>query len=144
MTELVIYLAGRYDRRIELCEYRAQLQDIGFIVNSRWLDGLHVLAAGLGEKTNQFAPAEAQTWMASEDWADVISADIVINFTEPPDSDSKRGGRHVEYGAALALKKQVFIVGFRENVFHYLPQARYYESWADCWRDQFSLKSTVV
>jgi hypothetical protein len=42
-----------------------------------------------------------------------------------------RGGRHVEYGMALASKKYVVIVGPAENVFHSLPQVPRYATWTD-------------
>ena len=37
---------------------------------------------------------------------------------------SGRGGRHVEFGLAIAWGKPVYLVGERENVFHWLPQVR--------------------
>lgn len=39
-----IYLASRYSRRKELCEYRFQLQSIGYAVQSRWLNGDHQIS----------------------------------------------------------------------------------------------------
>lgn len=38
-----LYLAGRYSRRLELCEYRSELTERGFTVVGPWLDGLHRL-----------------------------------------------------------------------------------------------------
>ena len=43
---------------------------------------------------------------------------------------STRGGRHAEFGIALALGKRVIVIGPRENVFHALPAVERYESWA--------------
>jgi len=51
---------------------------------------------------------------------------VLLFFSEPPDSHSKRGGRHVEFGLALAWGKRLMIVGPRENVFHCLPQVEQY------------------
>lgn len=36
-----VYLAARYSRRVELCEYREQIRAAGHEVTSRWLDGDH-------------------------------------------------------------------------------------------------------
>ncbi len=40
---MIIYLAARYSRRMELCSYRTQLADHGIAVTARWLDGSHQL-----------------------------------------------------------------------------------------------------
>jgi hypothetical protein len=40
----------------------------------------------------------------------------------------QRGGRHVEFGLALAWSKHLIVAGPREHVFHWLPQVR----WVDC------------
>lgn len=42
---------------------------------------------------------------------------------------ASRGGRHVEYGIALALEKAVIVVGPQENIFHLLPQVEHYPDW---------------
>jgi hypothetical protein len=61
----------------------------------------------------------------------VNGADVVINFTEPPRSKANRGGRHVEYGIALAKGLRVIVVGYRENIFHWLPMVEFCETWED-------------
>ena len=38
------------------------------------------------------------------------------------------GGKHVETGIALALGHRVYVVGRRENVFHWHPQVTVFES----------------
>ena len=58
---------------------------------------------------------------AREDFEDIMNADAVISFTEVPRTTKSRGGRHVEFGIALAAGKKCIIVGPRENVFHCLP-----------------------
>lgn len=44
---------------------------------------------------------------------------------------ASRGGRHVEFGMALALGKRVIVVGPRENVFHLLPEVEVHVNWND-------------
>jgi hypothetical protein len=138
-----IYLASRYSRRAELCIWRHQLEDIGHTVTSRWLNGSHQISdAGLpigdhGEKLVEgdggSESEEANRLRAHfviEDCADVAAADIVISFTEPPRSAlGNRGGRHVEFGMAVALRKRLIVVGYRENLFHWLPEVEFFEDW---------------
>jgi hypothetical protein len=113
-----IYLAARYSRRVELCGYRDQLSELGYVVVGRWLDGNHQIDDyGLSVE----AKASERERFASEDLADLLSSQAVIAFTEIPRSSNSRGGRHVEFGIALGRGMRVFVVGPRENVFHCLP-----------------------
>lgn len=122
MTAVKIYLAARYDHRAAMVEFAKEVEKLGFKVTSRWLSGQHVLAEGLTDETDAEASHKAQEWMASEDFEDVMEADIVIFFAEPKDSTSRRGGRHVEMGIALGALKAVIRVGTHfENTFQHLP-----------------------
>jgi hypothetical protein len=126
---LKVYLAARYSRREELCGYADELRVVGFEVTSRWLAGNHQISdAGLSEQ----AQAEERTRFATEDWEDLMAADVTISFTEPPRGTNSRGGRHVEFGAALAVGQQCFVVGHRENVFHCLEGVQFCETWTNC------------
>ena len=102
-----IYLAARYSRRAELLEYSGELREAGHEVTSRWLDGRHELLGREARYNNEGgSPMVAQPF-ALEDYADVSAADIVVSFTEAPGSGAARGGRHVEFGMALAWGKTV-------------------------------------
>lgn len=135
-----IYLAARYTRRLELCEYRAALESIGIDVTSRWLNGSHQLSdagvpigdsgeALVEDDTSQEA-AHLRAKFATDDYEDVAAADLLIAFTQPPRSDKGRGGRHVEFGIALGLGKPIVVIGPRENVFTWLPQIQQHDTWA--------------
>lgn len=122
-----IYLASRYSRREELCGYREQLEAKGHIVTSRWLNGNHQLdkhGIPIGEHGEKLVEGDTpessdaanllRAHFVSEDTADVVDSELVISFTEPPRSAlGNRGGRHVEFGMAVALKKRLFVVGHR-------------------------------
>lgn len=124
-----VYLASRYSRRQEMCGYRCELEKLGFEITSRWLNGTHEIDQdGLSIE----AAAAERTRFAQEDWADLMAADIVISFTEAPRSSATRGGRHVEYGAAMATNKICLVVGHRENVFHHLPGIGFFSTWVEC------------
>lgn len=116
-----IYLASRYSRIAEMQACRDDLIKVGFTVTSRWVNGEH-----------QAADDDTAAWrrFAQEDFVDLNAADTVVSFTEPPRTGPTRGGRHVEFGAALALGKGLIVVGHRENVFHALSAVEFYPSWA--------------
>jgi len=105
---VILYLAGRYGRREELAIYAHRLRNRGHIVTSRWLD-----------LTYPEDPIDIKTRceLADRDLEDLRAAEVLISFTEPSDSVYGRGGRHVEFGIALALGKTLHVVGHRENVF---------------------------
>jgi hypothetical protein len=47
----------------------------------------------------------------------LLAAEMVISFT----GGGGKGGRHVEFGLAVAAGKRLVVIGPRENVFHCLP-----------------------
>jgi len=139
-----IYLAARYSRRMELCGYREQLQALGHTVTSRWLNGNHQIdtsgkpigetgeALVEGDDGSQDARAtQLRESFAREDMNDVAAADLLIAFTEPPRSNASRGGRHVELGIALGMGKDVTVIGHRENIFCWLPEVVFYDTFED-------------
>jgi nucleoside 2-deoxyribosyltransferase len=111
-----VYLAGRFSRRDEFNGYADRLRSLGFTVDARWLTEAH---EWYGER-DEDALAAARRF-ALDDLADVLAADIVLVFTEPPAPGGRnRGGRHVEFGIALGQGKDIIVVGGPENVFHNL------------------------
>ena len=126
-----IYLAARYSRGPEMQRYADDLNKLGHEVTSRWITGSHALDSQL----SPIEQAEEQDRMAWEDFADLDKADCVISFTEPPrEPSSSRGGRHVEFGIALARSKRLIVVGHRENVFHWLHMVEFYSEWLELLR----------
>ena len=140
-SNVKVYLAARYSRHPEMQGYARMLRHFGVEVTSRWINGSHQSMLNgevLGpEREAMFESGhpdrEAQRReFAQHDWDDVMAADVVISFTEQPRTvGNSRGGRHVEFGAALAAGKRCIVVGWRENVFHCLPQVEFYETWMD-------------
>lgn len=138
------YLASRYSRRVELCEYKAQLESVGHVVEARWLSGDHQISdvgTPIGENGEKLVEGDdgstdvrsmrLRSKFAEDDFQDVIGCDALIAFTEPPRSEFSRGGRHVELGIALGLKKPVIVVGHRENIFCWLDGVVFCESFSD-------------
>lgn len=146
-----IYLAARYSRRLELCGYRDELRAMGHTVQAIWLDGEHQIddkgipigenGEALVEMTDTAresfyangddAAAKLRQKFAQDDFRDVLMCDMLISFTEPPRSEGgrSRGGRHIETGIALGMMKRVWVVGYRENIFHWLDDVRFFETW---------------
>lgn len=121
-----IYLAARYSRHDELQGYARDLEEVHHTITSRWIRGGHQISdTGLSEEGS----VEERERFALEDMADLDEADWVISFTEEPRSGHSRGGRHVEFGYALALEKRCTVVGPRENVFHCLPMIAVFPDW---------------
>jgi hypothetical protein len=111
-----IYLAARFDRSGEMLDVASALSRAGHFVTSRWIHG------------RQNAPDLVS---AVEDIEDLADADCLVSFTERPTegvSWAARGGRHVEFGVALATGKRVCVVGPRENIFHHLPRVEVFRS----------------
>lgn len=121
-----IYLAARYGRRHELCAYRADLEQLGHTITSTWLNGED-------EAFDTAMPPEMAPRWAQRDLEDVFSARCLIAFTEAPNSGQARGGRHVEFGVALALDHRLMVVGPRENIFYMLPHIQQFDTFEACW-----------
>lgn len=122
-----VYLASRFSRIEEMREYAEQLASHGIGVTSRWIRGGHEMPAGA-------TGFSADEWdrFAIEDIEDIQNADVFVTFTEHPGAPGRaRGGRHVEYGIALALHTPIIIIGPRENVFHWIqsPSIRVVDRW---------------
>jgi hypothetical protein len=121
---LNIYLAAGFSAQEEL------LADIVPLIEAR---GHRVQAHWLVEPvvTHREPAAEERWWrgLANEDFIDTYTADAVIVYTHWP---SSYGGRHVEFGVALARKFtdrnfRLFLVGDKEHLFHYMSAVEYIE-----------------
>lgn len=109
------YICARYGRRDEAEQLAVQLQDMGHTITSSWLGQVESEMA-----VDESAVVTAQ--LARRDLNEVKEADALVTLSELEDNPWGRGGRHVEFGAALAFGKQVFVIGPMENLFHYLPE----------------------
>ena len=116
-----VYLASRYSRHVEMQGYADDLRAAGFTVEVEWIKGEHRMA----DASDDFDGSGAR--FALDDWRDLAAADTVISFT----GSGGRGGRHVEFGMAIAWGKRCLIVGPRENVFHWLPEVEQFDTWPE-------------
>jgi len=123
-----IYLASAYERKDEMMGVRDVLTALGYTVTSRWID--QPPGEGLGTAELDADPGRGVPY-AELDLEDLCAADTVISFT----GKGGRGGRHAEFGWALALRRygnpvRLILVGPREHVFHSLPEVEHYPDWS--------------
>jgi nucleoside 2-deoxyribosyltransferase len=102
-----LYLAGRFLRLLEFRKMADELKEDGHQITSSWVYG--------SEEGKTFDE------IAITDLEDVKACDTVVSFTEPYGSSNQGGGRHVEFGYALGLKKGMILVGEKEVIFHWIP-----------------------
>ncbi len=115
-----IYIAARFDRRDEMAVVARELRRAGHVVTSTWV-----------QPHDEPLP---DVVCAINDIDDLATADCLVSFTEEPTEQvswAARGGRHVEFGYALAAGMRLCLVGPRENVFHHLPSVEAYGTTAE-------------
>jgi hypothetical protein len=117
-----IYLAANYSAHPLMQAYCAILEDLGHEVTSRWIQGTH-------------SESNKESEYAKIDLYDLDNAEMIVFFSEQFPNSRIRGGKHVEFGYALAKEKQIVIIGDRKNVFHYLDCIRRFETFNDFCKD---------
>lgn len=118
-----VYMAAPFAKAPLMQKYAAELEATGkYKVVSRWHTGAHDGEAFKGgDRAGMYKEA-------SEDLDDLDSADILIAFTQAPNTKFSSGGRHVEFGYALASCRTTYVVGPVENVFHNMA-SEVFEKW---------------
>lgn len=104
------YIAARFDRGPELAEFVNTISDslLEAECTATWL--LRSLHESLHKPLHE---------AAFDDFNDLLKADVCIFFAESSEVGYNKGGRHVEFGMALALGHEILVVGPKENVFHH-------------------------
>jgi nucleoside 2-deoxyribosyltransferase len=113
-----VYIAAPFELQSD-AQYLARLlsmrpQPIG--CTARWLT-----AGGTND----------QAW-ADRCVADVVRCDVLVALNPADWKRSGTGGRHVEYGIAVALRKPLVIVGQRSNLFHHVAGVELVEVGPEC------------
>lgn len=114
-----VYLSARFARILEMRRYAEQLRRAGITVTSRWLKE---------SSTAVFNRHDDFSTYAQHDLDDVLTSDILIFFSED-EGVYTNGGRHVEFGIALAQGIPIWVVGEKENVFHSSFKVYHAASW---------------
>ncbi len=97
-----VYIAAPYELRPVAKAARVALEQAGVMVIARWLD----------------AQAQDSDVEARKDLVDIYQANALVALNPPEWACLGTGGRHVEFGFALAHRKLIVLVGARTNVFH--------------------------
>jgi hypothetical protein len=97
---------------------KQQLEDEGHIVVARWIAS----DIKFGHGPDAYTDGERAA-LAVMDETDVRVCEALILIAEP-EGRTVPGGKHVETGIALALQKPVFVLGRRENIFHWHPRVQ--------------------
>lgn len=105
-----VYIAAAFINRHIAREISRHFRRSGFKITSRWLN---------------YEDPESET-LANMCLEDICAADLLVlyNWNQHP---SITGGCHVEFGYALALNKEIILIGDKSNVFHQLKQVRHFE-----------------
>jgi hypothetical protein len=115
-----IYISARFGRRAEAEGLAFHLQELGHVITSSWIWQIEdEMGGGTDGDMRYDRFIEVTARLADKDVDEVAAADALVYLSEEESNPWGRGGRHVEYGMALALKKRLFIVGPLENIFHY-------------------------
>jgi nucleoside 2-deoxyribosyltransferase len=112
-----IYFAARFDHNETMRAYKyfLSLYAPEIEITSRWIQSHH----NVGEQL-----------ACLEDIEDIRKADAILFFSEKA-TEYMKGGRHVEFGIALALSKTIWVIGDKENVFHYHPFVQHFNSFIE-------------
>lgn len=126
MEQRRVYLAARFSRRNSgdppLQKVRDLIASANIVCTSRWIDD--------GPQTDDVD--ENSTLAAVRDRHDIYKASELWAFTEPSRSTTSRGGRHAEYGMALAHGKHLVCIGPIENIFYQLAN-EHWDTWDEFW-----------
>lgn len=100
----------------EALRVKLLVSEHGHEVTSRWITDDTKFGEGLSSYTD-----EERIQLVLIDEEDVRAANGLVLIAEP-EGRFVPGGKHVETGMALALNQPVFVLGRRENIFHWHPK----------------------
>jgi hypothetical protein len=118
-----VYIAAQFSRLPEMRALIPVFQEHNLFICSRWLQEKCSPNVKLHDLSPKYHGETAEI-----DIEDVDSCGLFVFFSENPLLGIPRGGRHVEFGYALAKGKRIAVIGPYENTFHYLPQVQHYPS----------------
>lgn len=109
-----IYLAGTFTTR----------EKIRPIADALWRQGHEITSSWLNEVSKPLRMDQGTFWkkLAIKDLTEIKSSDLVVVFV-----DGISGGKNVELGYALGQhqSKEIWTVGFANNVFHTLADKNF-------------------
>ena len=130
------YKANNWVGNLEYVTHIENVQRARYIMSDGRRSGVHNSNAKLtdtdvAEIRYQVSLGRTKVSVARDyDITDVHVGNIVRGKMWPSETLQMRGGRNVEYGAALALAKTLVVVGPVEHIFHELADV-HFESWEE-------------
>lgn len=122
-----IYIAARYSEKHEMAAQADIFRQNGIEVTSTWLDESHHPETKMSDIHD-----DNLAGYAYNDLRDIDEADWLVFSSIEPTIPAVRGGRHVEFGYALARGKRILVIGPKENIFHYLfGEVQHVNSWEE-------------
>lgn len=120
-----VYLAAQYSQKEKMKEIATKLREVDINVTSSWLEEVHPPDSQMAD-----VPQNNLLLYARTDLREIDQADWFVFHSVSPTTKTVRGGRHVEFGYAIAKEKKILVVGPKENIFHHLPQIRHVREWS--------------
>jgi len=109
------YIAARGERQQDARDAAARIEiELGHLCTAQWLK--------VPDIRSHDGKPKILLGEAVRDLEDILISDYVVCLSESSTTPTLRGGRHVEFGYALAKGLPLIIIGPRENVFHFLPE----------------------
>ena len=112
-----LYIASH--SRETAAQLRKNLIAAGHEVTSRWITNDTKFHMGPDAYSG---PEKSQIAVMDEE--DVRSATDGVVVVAEPEGRYVPGGKHVEAGIALGLGRPLYVIGRRENIFHWHPRTR--------------------
>lgn len=120
MLIMNIYIAAHSQSTAK--ELKHRLESTGHRVVARWIE----YDTKFGQGAIAYTDGERRA-LAIMDEEDVRRADALVLLAELQ-GQLVPGGKHVETGIALGIGIPVYVVGRRENIFHWHPRVKILES----------------
>ena len=104
-------------------DLKSRLNAAGYHITSRWITEDTKFNEGIGAYSD-----EERRSIAEMDEEDVRAAEAGLILLAELPGKTVPGGKHVETGIAIALGRPIYVIGRRENIFHWHPSVRIFET----------------
>jgi len=122
------YVAARWDDRDDALLIKKLLEEHGIRVTSTWLTPHDNQSMDALKARGPYEVVKEARERAIKDFEDIDESDFIFVYSPRKGFRNATGGKHVELGYAMAKGKVVFLMGERENIFHYHPTVRVVDS----------------
>lgn len=125
---LKVYVAARWDDRDDALLIKKLLEEHNVFVTSTWLTPHDNQSMDALKANGPYRAIKEARERAVKDFEDIDKSDCILVYSPRKGFRNGTGGKHVELGYAMATGKAIFLMGERENIFHYHPTVRIVDS----------------